>query len=214
MLVGMLLALLLTRVSRWARITLTTVLLFVWSLPAIVASQIFLWLFDNNFGVVNYLLSRIPGVHMQGHDWFVNSNQGLYMVIAAVVIWGAVPFLTLTLHAGLTQVPRELREAAVMDGASSWRVFRNVTLPFLWPLIVIIGTLSIIWDFSVFNQIYAMRSGSPEEGYQNLPVYMYERGFGGQDYNMGSTIAILMIILMFVLILFYIRQLFKIGDAD
>jgi len=205
-------ALLLNRVSRWARIILVAVLLFAWAVPSTVSTQIFYWLFSNQYGVVNYLLSEIPGVHMHGHDWFADPHQGL-AVVTAVVVWGAIPLLAISLHAGITQVPRDTLEAARVDGAGPWQAFRSVTLPFLRPLLVILTTLSVIWDFGVFNQIWFMRNGHPEPGYQTLGIYMYSEGVGSSHYNFGAAIGVLMMLCLLGVMIFYIRQLFRIGDA-
>jgi N,N'-diacetylchitobiose transport system permease protein len=209
---GMAIAQLLNRVSRWARLLLTATLLFVWAVPSTVSTQIFYWLFSNQYGAVNYLLDKLPGVHMQGHDWFADPHQGL-AVVTLVVVWGAVPLLAISLHAGITQIPREVVEAARVDGASAWQVFRHVTLPYLRSLIAILATLSIIWDFGVFNQIWFMRNGHPEPGYQTLGIYMYSNGVGSSHYNVGATIGVLMMIGLLAVIIIYIRQLLAIGDA-
>ncbi|MDQ6937703.1 MAG: sugar ABC transporter permease [Actinomycetota bacterium] len=210
--VGLGIALLLNRVSRWARVMLLTVLLFVWAVPSTVSTQVFYWLFNSQYGVVNYLLDALPGVHLHGHDWFADPHQGL-AVIAVVVVWGAIPLLAISLHAAITQVPKEILEAARVDGAGPWQAFRHVTLPFLVPLLVILTTLSIIWDFGVFNQIWFMREGHPEPGYQTIGVYMYSQGIGSSHYNTGATVGVLMMLGLLVVMVFYIRQLFKIGDA-
>jgi N,N'-diacetylchitobiose transport system permease protein len=210
---GMAIAHLLNRVSRWARILLTATLLFVWAVPSTVSTQIYYWLFANQYGVVNYLLDKIPGVHMHGHDWFADPHQGL-AVVTLVVVWGAVPLLAISLHAGITQIPGEVVEAARVDGASAWQVFRHVTMPFLRPLVAILGTLSIIWDFGVFNQIWFMRNGHPEPGYQTLGIYMYSNGVGSSHYNVGATIGVLMMLGLLAVIVVYIRQLLAIGDAE
>jgi N,N'-diacetylchitobiose transport system permease protein len=209
---GMAIAQLLNRVSRWARLLLTATLLFVWAVPSTVSTQIFYWLFSNQYGAVNYLLDKLPGVHMQGHDWFADPHQGL-AVVTLVVVWGAVPLLAISLHAGITQIPREVLEAARVDGASAWQVFRHVTLPFLRSLIAIMTTLSIIWDFGVFNQIWFMRNGHPEPGYQTLGIYMYSNGVGSSHYNVGATIGVLMMVGLLAVIVVYVRQLLAIGDA-
>ncbi|MEO6501922.1 MAG: sugar ABC transporter permease [Jatrophihabitantaceae bacterium] len=212
LLLGIGIAVLLNRVSTWARLTLIMVLLFVWAVPSTVSTQVFYWLFNNQFGAVNYLLDLVPGVRMQGHDWFADPHQGL-AVIAAVVIWGAVPLLAISLHAGISQIPKEILEAARCDGASAWQVFRSITLPFLGPLLVILTTLSVIWDFGVFNQIWFMRTGHPEPGYQTIGIYMYSTGVGSSHYNTGATIGVLMMLGLVGVMVFYIRQLFRIGDA-
>jgi N,N'-diacetylchitobiose transport system permease protein len=211
--VGVAIALLLNRVSRWARLVLTAVLLFAWAVPSTVSTQVFYWLFSNQYGAANYLLGGLPGVHLQGHDWFADPHQGL-AVISMVVIWGALPLLSLSMYAGLTQIPKELLEAARCDGASPAQVFRNVIWPFLTPLLVILATLSIIWDFGVFNQIWFMRGGHPEPGYQTIGIFMYQNGIGSSHYNSGATVGVLMMVFLLFVMVFYIRALFRIGDEE
>ena len=210
---GLLIAILLNRVSKWARLILTAVLLFSWAVPSTVSTQVFYWMFSSQYGAVNYVLNKVPGLHMTGHDWFADPHQGL-AVVTMVVIWGAIPLLAISLHAGITQVPGEILEAARMDGAGAWQAFRSVTLPFLAPLLVILTTLSVIWDFGVFNQIWFMRDGHPEPGYQTLGIYMYSQGIGSSHYNLGATVGVLMMLCLLVVMVFYIKQLFKIGDAE
>lgn len=212
-LLGMGVALLLNRVSRWARVLLVAVLLFVWAVPTTVSTQVFYWLFSNSYGAVNYVLDSLPGVHMAGHDWFADPHQGLG-VVTAVVVWGAIPLLAISLHAGITQIPKEVSEAAICDGAGPWQSFRHVTLPYLRPLLLILGTLSVIWDFGVFNQIWFMRNGHPEPGYQTIGIYMYSNGIGSSHYNLGATIGVLMMLCLLTVMVVYIRQLFRIGDAE
>lgn len=212
-LIGLGLAVLLNRISRWARLTLTGVMLFAWVMPSIVSAQLFLWMFNNQYGVINWLLSRIPGVHMMGHDWLANPYQALYLCVTGVVVWGALPFLTITLHAGITQIPKELTEAAVVDGAGPLQVFRHVTLPKLGPLLVIITTLSVIWDFNVFNQIWAFWGGIPNPKIYTLGIRLYVQ-MNGNQFGQGSATALFTMVLLLGLMIFYIRQLFKIGDAD
>jgi N,N'-diacetylchitobiose transport system permease protein len=213
LLLGLGIALLLTRISRWLRPVLVAVLLFAWAVPSTVSTQIFYWLFSNQYGVVNYFLDKLPGVQMSGHDWFADPHQGL-AVVTVVVVWGAIPLLAISLHAGITQIPREVLEAAYCDGAGAWKAFRHVTLPFLRPLIVILTTLSVIWDFGVFNQIWFMRNGHPEPGYQTIGIYMYAQGIGSSHYNVGAAIGVLMMLALLVVMVFYIKQLLLIGDAE
>ncbi len=96
----------------------------------------------------------------------------------------------------------------------TWQAFRSVTLPFLAPLLVILTTLSVIWDFGVFNQIWFMRDGHPEPGYQTLGIYMYSQGIGSSHYNLGATVGVLMMLCLLVVMVFYIKEVFKIGNAE
>ena len=128
MVLGTLLALLLVRLSAPVRVLLTTGLVLVWAMPAVVAVQVWFWMTNFQNGVLNYVLTELRiGDYFQ-HDWYATTFSKLAMV-TLLIVWGALPFVTITLYAGLAQVPRELVEAAEIDGASPRRVFRDVTLP-------------------------------------------------------------------------------------
>ncbi|WP_018544431.1 carbohydrate ABC transporter permease [Streptomyces sp. LaPpAH-108] len=213
MVLGMLIALLLQRVSGWVRTLVNIALVASWGMPVIVATTVFKWLFDSDYGILNALLSKLPGVEMVGHNWFASGPQGL-AVIMLLVVWGAVPFVTITLSAGLTQVPKELEEAARLDGAGAWGVFRHVTLPILKPVLVMLTTLSVIWDMGVFPQVFVMRGGHPEPEFQLLTTYSFDRAFVVNDYAQGSAIAVVTILLMLAVVAVYMRQMLKIGEVE
>ncbi|MFI6104328.1 carbohydrate ABC transporter permease [Streptomyces sp. NPDC051310] len=213
MVLGMLIALLLQRVSGWVRTLINIALVASWGMPIIVATAIFKWLFDTDYGVLNWLLDKLPGVDMIGHNWFASGPQGL-AVIMLLVVWGAVPFVVITLSAGLTQVPKELEEAARLDGAGGWGVFRYVTLPILKPIIVMLTTLSVIWDMGVFPQVFVMRNGHPEAEFQLLTTYSYDKAFVVNDYGGGSAIALVTVVLLLGVVAVYMRQMLKIGDVE
>jgi N,N'-diacetylchitobiose transport system permease protein len=212
-LLGLVIALLMRRVAGSVRIAMSIAMMLVWAMPQLVSSQVFVWMVDADFGVVNWLIDQIPGVDFSKHSWFADALQG-WTVVTTLVVWGAIPFLAITMYAGLSQVPRELTEAATVDGANAWQVFRAVTLPILRPLIVIVTTLSVIWDFQVFTQVWVVRYGKPELQFQSLASYSYAQAFGQAKYGYGSAIAIITVLLMLGVMAFYIRQMFKIGDAD
>ncbi|MFF3290764.1 carbohydrate ABC transporter permease [Streptomyces sp. NPDC003023] len=213
MVLGMLIALLLQRVSGWVKVLVNIVLVASWGMPIIVATAIFKWLFDADYGVLNWLLDKLPGVEMIGHNWFASGPQGL-AVIMLLVVWGAVPFVVITLSAGLTQVPKELEEAARLDGAGAWGVFRFVTLPILKPIIVMLTTLSVIWDMGVFPQVFVMRNGHPEAEFQILTTYSYDKAFVVNDYGGGSAIALVTVLLLLGVVAVYMRQMLKIGEVE
>ncbi|MET7288264.1 sugar ABC transporter permease [Streptomyces sp. NPDC005573] len=213
MVLGMLVALLLQRVSGWVRTLVNIALVASWGMPVIVATTVFKWLFDADYGVLNALASKLPGVDMVGHNWFASGPEGL-AVIMLLVVWGAVPFVVITLGAGLTQVPKELEEAARLDGAGGWGVFRYVTLPILRPIVVMLTTLSVIWDMGVFPQVFVMRGGHPEPEFQLLTTYSYDRAFVVNDYAQGSAIALVTVLLLLAVVAVYMRQMLKIGEVE
>jgi N,N'-diacetylchitobiose transport system permease protein len=200
-------ALLMRAVATWCRMLLVVALICVWAMPQVASTLVFNWLFDPVFGVVNWLFG------LDNHDWYVSAYQG-FTVITAIVVWGAIPFVAITLYAGLTQVPRELEEAARVDGAGPFAIFRNVTYPILRPLYTTVSVLSVIWDFQVFNQIWVARSGKPEPQYWTLGIYSFVKAFGVNEYSHGAAIAIVTVVLLLTFTVFYIRQSLRLGELD
>jgi N,N'-diacetylchitobiose transport system permease protein len=212
MVFGTLIALLLARLGSFMRFFLTLGLVLVWAMPVVVAVNIWVWMFDFEFGVFNWALTELGVGDYVNHDWFENPTAGL-AIIMGVVVWGAIPFVAITIYAGLTQVPRELVEAASIDGAGAARVFRDITLPILKPIFVILTSLSIIWDFQVFNQVWIMRGNNPSSDYYLMSVYAFVESFRLSEYGYGAAVAAVMVAIMFVVTLFYIRQMVRIGEA-
>jgi N,N'-diacetylchitobiose transport system permease protein len=212
MVFGTLVALLLARLGSFMRLLLTTGLVLVWAMPVVVAVNIWIWMFDFEFGVVNWLLTELHVGDYVHHDWFENSLTGL-AIIGAIVVWGAIPFVAITIFAGLTQVPKELVEAASLDGAGPARIFRDITLPILKPLFVILTSLSIIWDFQVFNQVWIARGGQPADEYFLMAVYAFVESFRIQQYGLGSAIAVVMVAIMLVVTFFYLREMVRVGEV-
>ena len=147
------------------------------------------------------------------HDWFVNPWEG-FAVITAIVVWGAIPFVTITIFAGLTQVSRELVEAASIDGAGGFRIFRDITLPILKPIFVILASLSVIWNFQVFSQIWIIRNARPEDDYFLMSIYSFVESFKQSEYGLGSAIAVVTVLAMLGVTFVYIRQMVRIGEID
>ena len=212
MVLGTAIALLLAQLGRAMRLLLTLGLVLVWATPVVVAVNIWYWLVDYEFGVLNWLLTELHLGDFQHHDWFVNPWTG-FAVIGAVIVWGAIPFVAITVYAGLTQVPRELVEAASIDGAGAVRTFRDITLPLLKPIFVILTSLSIIWDFQVFNQVWIMRDQRPTDDYFVMSVYAFVESFNVSQYGLGAAIAIVMVLTMLVVTFVYIREMVRIGEV-
>jgi N,N'-diacetylchitobiose transport system permease protein len=213
MVVGTAIALLLVRLGQFMRMLLTAGLVFVWATPVVVAVDIWRWMVDPQFGIVNWTLTKLHVGDFFHHDWFVNPWSG-FAVITALVVWGAIPFVAITVFAGLSQVPEELLEAARIDGARAWSVFREVTLPLLKPIFVILTSLSIIWDFQVFNQIWIMLDQRPSSDYFLMSIYAFVESFRISQYGLGSAIAVVMVLIMFLVTSVYIRQMVKAGEVQ
>lgn len=101
----------------------------------------------------------------------------------------------------------------MVDGATSRQVFWNVTMPVLRPVYVILTSLSVIWDFMVFQQIWVMLNGRPTPDYYTIGVYSFVQSFGVNDYGKGSAIAVIMVLMLLSVTWIYIRQMVKIGEV-
>jgi N,N'-diacetylchitobiose transport system permease protein len=211
MVVGLLIALLLACVSTPVRLLLSSGLVLVWSMPVVVAVQVWYWMTNFENGVVNYALTQLHLGSFEQHDWYGSTFSQLSMV-TLLIVWGALPFVAITLYAGLAQVPRDLLEAASVDGAGSWMKFRDITLPILRPILLILTSLSIIWDFGVFTQPYLLIGQSKTTpGNFLMSIYLFEEGYFKSDYGRGAAISLLMLAIVGVLSIFYIRRMVRIG---
>ena len=213
MVLATLLALLLERVSSPVRLLLSGGLIFVWATPVVVAIDIWQWMFDFEFGVANWLLTNLRVGSFIHHNWFESPLQG-FLIITALVVWGALPFLVITLYAGLMQVPRELVDAAKCDGARPWHLFWQITVPILRPLFLILASLSTIWDFQIFNQVWIMLNTRPSSGFYVMGVYSYVESFRVTQYGSGAAIAVIMVLVLMVATFLYIRQMVRTGELE
>lgn len=209
---GMLIALLLVRVSTWVRLLLTAGLVLVWAMPPVVAVQVWSWMTNIQNGVLNYALTELHVGNYFQHNWFATPTSQLAMV-TSLIVWGAIPFVTITIYAALAQVPHELVEAAEIDGARAWRVYKDVTLPVLMPVLLILTSLSVIWDFGVFTQPYLL-IGSGQQNPSNylMSVYLYIEGFGKSQFGIGAAISIIMLVIVALMSVVYVRRMLRVGE--
>jgi N,N'-diacetylchitobiose transport system permease protein len=211
--IGTALALLLVKVGPVVRVLLTAGLVLVWAMPAVVAVQVWYWMTNFQNGVLNHALTELGVGDYFQHDWYATTFSKLAMV-TLLIVWGAVPFVTVTVYAGLAQVPRELVEAAEIDGAGPLRVFRDVTFPILKPILLILTSLSIIWDFGVFTQPFLLIGASHVDASNYLMgVYVYIEGYAHSDFGRGAAISLLMLGIVAALSVFYVRRMVRMGEA-
>lgn len=211
-LIGMGVSHLLTRVNKPTRLVLTITLICAWAMPNVAASIVWKWLFQPGYGVVNWGLTQL-GIFgdMTNTDW-ANDPALAYTSIWMLIVWQAVPFIALTLYAAETQVPPEYLEAARLDGAGEFAIYRMVTLTFIKPTLLLITILSIIWDFNIFNQIWLVSGGGPDGATSTLGVFMYTTAFVGFDIARGAAIAVVTTIMLVALTAVYIRNLIRSGE--
>jgi N,N'-diacetylchitobiose transport system permease protein len=201
MVIGGALALLMTKLSNVVRGLLSVGLMLAWATPPLAAVVIWQWVFDTQYGLANWALGR------QGESWLAEPLS-FFMVATIIVVWMGIPFVTFTLYAGLTQVPRELIEAAALDGASPAQRLRVVAYPMVKPIIMILTALSVLWDFRVFTQVYVLqKAGGISRETNLLGVYAYQISIGQNQFGVGAAVAIVMVLITLVLTVFYLRSM-------
>jgi N,N'-diacetylchitobiose transport system permease protein len=208
LLIGVGLALLMRHMSTWVRILVQTGLLLAWAMPVVAALTVWQWLFDTQYGVVNYVLSGI-GLDYEGHPWLLQPLS-FFFVATVIVVWMSVPFVAFTVYAALTQVSEDMEEAAEIDGAGPFQRLRHIVLPTIRPVLLVVGLLQIIWDLRVFSQIYILQeAGGTTRDTNLLGTYIYRLGIGGGKFGMAAAVAVFMLLLTVVLTAPYVRSMLK-----
>lgn len=209
MVVGTSLALLMTRIPRTPRLILQIALLLAWAMPHLASLTVWQWLFDSQYGVVNWLLTNLGFDSFAGHSWLL-SQLSFFVVAAIVVIWMSVPFVVFTVYAGLTQVPEDVMEAAELDGAGGWKRFRLITVPMIRPVLLIVGLLQIIWNLKVFTQIFVLQdAGGITRDTNLIGTYIYRLGIGEGQFGLAAAASWFILFVTVGLSLYYVRILLR-----
>jgi multiple sugar transport system permease protein len=176
-------------------------LLLPWALPLVFSGLIFRWFFEYKQGIVNDLLTR-AGVEPLA--WLTDP----YLAIAAIcmaIVWKSSSFMALMLLAGLQTIPRELYEAAEVDGASRWQKFVSITLPMLRPAIFVALIFRTITAIQTFDIPYAMTGGGPGDATETLSMYIQKTTLDFLDFGYGSALATLMFVISMIATSGYLR---------
>ena len=191
------------RINSLARVLL--MLPFVMS-PALIGIS-FRFFLNPEYGVLQAALaSMVPW--FSGKVWLADSNLSMIAVVASDV-WHWAPYMTLVILGGLASIPAETQEAAKVDGASSWAVFRDITLPQLKPVIAIVLLLKTVFALKAFDTIYTLSSGGPGTSTQTLAYFVYQTAFNYYDMGYAAAAAYVLTAVLMVLAGFYLRLLFR-----
>lgn len=198
MTLGLAVALLLNQRFR-GRAVLGVLVLLPWAVPRVAAGVVWRWMFHDQYGLVNWIL---PG--FEGFAWF-NQRLTAFLAIGVVVVWQSFPFVALSLLAGLSSIPPEVREAARVDGASPFQTLRHVTLPMLKPLLLVLVVVSTIWDFKIFDQVYVMTEGGPARSTEVAAITVYREAFGRLHLGTAAAMAMALFAVLAVMTVIYTR---------
>ena len=203
MTIGMLLALFFWR-SFPLNATMRALLLAPWLLPLVVSSSVWQWMFQQDYGVINYVLTSL-GISGSKIPWLVDPTNALISVIITN-IWIGIPFSMAVFHSGLQALPREILEAAELDGAGKFQRFFLVILPLLRPLTAIVFVLSVTYTVKVFDLIYVMTGGGPADATQTLAIFSFKLSFKIFDFGHGAAVGNVLVVISLFFAYFYIRS--------
>ncbi|GHV94952.1 sugar ABC transporter permease [Spirochaetia bacterium] len=177
-----------------------------WLIPTVAVAMIFRFMFNDIYGIVNYLLM---GLHIikAPYAWMAHEHSAMFILIVANV-WRGAPLMITMFLAALQGISGDLYEAARVDGANSLTQFFRITIPLLMPVIMVSGILRFIWTFNFYDLPWVMTGGGPGEATQTAPLYAYVRAFSGYRWGEGSSITVLlfMVLVVFAVIYFFAKK--------
>jgi len=174
--------------------------LLPWVVPTVLSALAFWWIFDAQFSIISWSLMQIGWI--DGPINFLGDPTNARISVIAANVWRGIPFVAISLLAGLQTISPSLQEAASLDGATSWQRFRLVTLPLLSPIIAVVMTFSVLFTFTDFQLIYVLTKGGPVNATHLMATLSFQRGIPGGQLGEGAAIAVAMIPFLLAAILF------------
>jgi multiple sugar transport system permease protein len=171
---------------------LRAIILLPWIVPTVLSAIAFWWMYDPQFSIISFLLVEVLGVRDTNIDFLGSAWPARFSLIAAN-IWRGIPFVAISLLAGLQTISPSLYEAALLDGSTAWQRFRYITFPLLLPILAIVMTFSIIFTFTDFQLVYAITRGGPVNSTHLMATLAFQRGIPGGQLGEGAAIAVSMI---------------------
>jgi N,N'-diacetylchitobiose transport system permease protein len=207
--IGAAMAVLMNALDTWPRVTLQVALLVAWAMPVVAAMTVWIWIVDWRRGLLNWALVQLGVDGAEGHNWLAQPLS-FFVVASVIIVWMSVPFVALSIYAGLTQVSTEVLEAAALDGANGIQRLRHIVFPLIAPVLSIVMLLQLIWDLRVFTQIKLLQDAGGVANETNLlGTYVYQLGTGKGDFGTASAVSILILALTVALSWYYVRSLMK-----
>ncbi|UCM91349.1 carbohydrate ABC transporter permease [Streptomyces marincola] len=179
------------------------VLLLPWLVPMVVSAVVWRRIMDEDHGILNSFLGTI-GLSGDGVPWLSSPSVALLSAIL-VNIWIGIPFNMVILYGGLQEIPRELYEAASLDGAGPWRTFRSVTLPMLRPVVTVVLVLGFMSTIKILDLILALTGGGPADSTQTLGTLTYQLSFLQLDFGQGAVVGNVLILISAAFAVLYLR---------
>ncbi|OAB46437.1 carbohydrate ABC transporter permease [Paenibacillus antarcticus] len=180
-----------------------SIIMISWAVPTIVAALVFMWMFQNDFGVVNYLLMKTGSISDKV-NWLNHMDLALYAVMV-VAIWRQTPLVVTMLLAGMQGIPSSLYEAANIDGAGRIQSLIHITIPQLKPILLNVALITIVNNFQMLTLFFTLTNGGPVDTTETLAVLAYSNAFEKFDMGRGAAIGVMWMIILVGISLFFNR---------
>ena len=168
------------------------IVLLPWIVPTVLSSIAWWWIYDPQFSIVSYVVVDV--LHLRAHYFdFLGTPWPARWSLIVANIWRGIPFVAITLLAGLQTISPSLYEAALLDGATGWQKFHRITVPLLMPILSVALTLSVLFTFSDFQLVYAITRGGPFNSTHLMATLAFQRAIPGSQLGEGAAIAVSMI---------------------
>lgn len=177
------------------------IILMPWIVPTVLSAIAFWWMFDAQFSIISYVLVDVLGWRTSYIDFLGTPWHARWSLVFANV-WRGIPFVAISLLAGLQTISPSLYEAALLDGASSWQRFTKITAPLLMPILSVVLTFSVLFTFTDFQLVYAITRGGPINSTHLMATLAFQRGIPGGQLGEGAAIAVSMIPFLILATLF------------
>jgi trehalose/maltose transport system permease protein len=198
LLLGLSIALLLNATFQFKGLV-TALVLVPWAIPTVVSAKMWEWMYNTDLGILNHLLG-IQINWLGSPFWAINAA-------VAMDVWKTTPFVAILLLSGLKLIPGEVIQAARIDGAGEWNLFRRITLPLLMPVILVVLIFRTMDAFRVFDAVYVLTGGGPANTTETLSIYAYKVLFQTLQFGYGSTLSIVVFVCVGAMSLLYLRAL-------
>jgi multiple sugar transport system permease protein len=196
-------------------IVVRSILVLPWLIPNVVLALLWMWMLDPNLGIVNHWLNAV-GIPSQG---FLGDEQQVIPTIAGINIWRNMGYTALLLFGGLVMIPKSYYEAASLDGASEWRMFRTITLPLLRPVLALVLVVTLIGSFQVFDTVqiatggFGGAPGGPGNSSRVLYLYIFQQAFEFNALGYAAALSVGLILLLVIVAGIQMRLL-RAGESD
>lgn len=200
--IGMTLAVVLNRNIRFRSI-FRSIIMIPWAIPTIVSALIFMWIYQGDYGVLNYTLTHL-GIMDSNINWLHSTSFALSSIIV-VAVFRQTPLVAVMLLAGLQGISGSLYEAARIDGANGWQIFSKITLPMLIPVISSVTLIMIVNNFQMFTLFFTLTNGGPAGSTTSLAIHTYITAFSKYEMGKASAIGVIWLVLLFIFSMIFTR---------